>query len=396
VNSPVGLQYTSELVVERIGTSQRFRELEPEWVQLEQQSIPQPFNTFDWCWAWWETWHEQRFFIKDELLILAFRESNGRLQGIAPLVMTTRPGVGWFATREIQSFGIDPSLTELRSIIAARHQSFRIYATLLHYLRQRSHDWDWLALSGMMVDDELTRVVESLFAGVEQVKQVPNYVLDLPSSYAQFRASLPRNIKESLRKCQNSLKRANWVPSFRVLGSSADVDAGLTTFLRLHRARAAMTDTISHRDAFATERSRAFLVAVCHRFAARGRLRIFQLCINDIVVATRIGFACADTLYLYFSGFDPAYAQYSVMTTLLNEIIKRCIDAGLAQVNLSTGRDEAKLRWRPREILYRDVLITSPTLRGKAARDLARFAKRTLRGAFESSGVPDCLVRWRD
>ncbi|HEY5958680.1 MAG TPA: GNAT family N-acetyltransferase [Polyangiaceae bacterium] len=394
MNSPVGF-HSKRLSVDTLYTSEQFKALGPEWLELEATSQPQPFQSFDWCWVWWENWKAQRFFIRDELYIVTFREADGRLRGIAPLVRTTRPGVGWLSTREIQSFGADPNLTELRTIVASRGQLPRVYEALMHHFLERPRDWDWLTLSGLVEDDALTRVIEQSFVRVDWARQVPNYVLSLPDSYEAFRSSLSRNIKESLRKCQNSLKRAQLVPKFSVLSALDDVDAGLQTFYKLHHARSELTDTVHHRDAFAGERSRTFLREICRRLAARGRLRIFQLSIDGNVVATRIAFICQDALYLYFSGYDPKFRQFSVMTTLLAEAIKYAIESGLTQVNLSTGRDVAKLRWGPQEILYRDVHIVSPTFRGKAARQLSQLAKRTLQGAFDVTHVPECFVRWR-
>jgi len=50
---------------------------------------------------------------------------------------------------------------------------------------------------------------------------------------------------------------------------------------------------------------------------------------------------------------------------LVSEIIKWAINHGLRWVNLSTGNDQSKLRWKPSEIIYSDCMQVSPTLRGK-------------------------------
>jgi CelD/BcsL family acetyltransferase involved in cellulose biosynthesis len=82
-------------------------------------------------------------------------------------------------------------------------------------------------------------------------------------------------------------------------------------------------------------------------------VRIFQLRIASKIVATRIGFVVGDSLYLYYSGFDPQWARYSVMTTTVAEAIKYAIAQGLTTVNLSPAKDVSKTRWGPREISYR-------------------------------------------
>ena len=56
------------------------------------------------------------------------------------------------------------------------------------------------------------------------------------------------------------------------------------------------------------ERDRAFLSEFARDLAGRGELRIFRLLISGNVVATRLGFQCNDQIYLYYSGYDPAWA----------------------------------------------------------------------------------------
>jgi CelD/BcsL family acetyltransferase involved in cellulose biosynthesis len=228
------------------------------------------------------------------------------------------------------------------------------------------------------------------------LKDIPNYVVPLPGDFERLKSGLPRNIKESLRKCYNSLRRAGLSFEMKVLDRELELEAGLSNFLELHRARAEVQDTVPHRNAFSNERAREFLRVICRKFAAQGRLRIFQLLIEGRVVATRLAFVCQDTLYLYFSGYDPAYRQYSIMTTLLAEILRSAIETGFAAVNLSTGKDESKLRWRPTEVLYGDVLIVSPMRRSAIAHEITTYGKQKLHDMVVKHRVFDFLARRRD
>lgn len=55
------------------------------------------------------------------------------------------------------------------------------------------------------------------------------------------------------------------------------------------------------------------------------------------------------------------------MTTLMSETIKWAIDNGIRLVNLSTGKDLSKVRWRPAEIVYQNAMQIAPTFRGRLA-----------------------------
>ena len=221
-------------------------------------------------------------------------------------------------------------------------------------------------------------LVEEHFPNAKWLLDVSDYYLPLAPTWVEFKARLSRNIRESLRKCHNAPERDGISISHTVVQDVSDVAEAIDRFLYLHQARSELSGTIRHNDVFATESTRHFLVDVCQRFAARGALRIFQLSIAKQVVATRIGFIMGDSLYLYYSGYDPAYAKYSVMTTVVAEAIRWAIGEGLQTVNLSTGKDASKQRWGPEHIVYRNALVVSPSLRGKITHHTYSTVRRSL------------------
>jgi CelD/BcsL family acetyltransferase involved in cellulose biosynthesis len=104
-------------------------------------------------------------------------------------------------------------------------------------------------------------------------------------------------------------------------------------------------------------------------------VRLFQLNIDSQVVAMRIGFVVGGSLYLYYSGFDPAWSRYSVMTTALAEAIKYAIAQGIKTVNLSPTKDVSKTRWGPRQVDYQSAYQQNRRLRSRLARRAYMKAK---------------------
>jgi CelD/BcsL family acetyltransferase involved in cellulose biosynthesis len=125
----------------------------------------------------------------------------------------------------------------------------------------------------------------------------------------------------------------------------------------LHASRAAMEWGPKHPNFFATRPLREFLYDICDRLAARDVTRVFQLRVGSEVVASRIAFVVGDSVYLYYSGFDPAWAHYSVMTTTIVEAFKYAIANHLKTVNLSLNTEQSKLRWRPRLVEFQSALV---------------------------------------
>jgi CelD/BcsL family acetyltransferase involved in cellulose biosynthesis len=370
------------LTVEKIESLDALLGLEREWRGLESSSRSGlPFHTFDWCLAWWKHLREDKLGIRDVLFVRALRSREGELVAVAPLMITRRPAVGPLCIRHLQFFGADPNITEVRGVLAHPDRQLEAHRVLLAHLRDVSGAWDTLTLSGMPKEGELSDLAKNAYPNLEWTKETPDFVLTLAPTWEEFKGKLPRNIKESLRKCYNSLKRDGHDYSLEVTTTRGEVAAALDRFFFLHQARAELSGTVNHRNVFDASMARRFLTDVCERFADRDALRIFSLKIGDRVAAMRIGFVLGDSLYLYYSGFDPDFAKYSAMTTAVAEAIKYAIEQRFATVNLSTGNDVSKTRWNPAEVVFRQASIVSPSRRGELTHQVYRRARKAAEGA---------------
>ena len=352
------------MIIEKLDSLAALLALKEEWRALEVHS-GLPFASWDWAVAWWTQLREDKLGVKDSLFARAFRSDQGELVAVAPLLISRRPSVGPLCMRQLQFFGADPNITELRGMIALPEWRKEAHRALLAHVREEADHWDSMLLSGLPMDFDAAEL--SPFPEFHWGKQVSNFQLPLPATWDEFRAALPRNIKESLRKCVNAPKRDGLALKLVIAERPAEVEQALSQFFVFHRARALRADTVRHGDVFDTAEARWFLLDVCRRFAETGRLRIFQLVLDQRVVAVRIGFVVGEVLYLYYSGYDEAFAKYSVMTTTVAEAIKYAIASGFKTVNLSTGSDISKTRWNPLEVTTRQALLVSPSRRAEVA-----------------------------
>ena len=356
-----------KLVVERLPSPEAFRSIEQEWEALDRSLHPRtPFTSPIWNRLWWKHFGEQRLALRDEFFSHVVRDQQGALVAVAPMVITHRPGIGMLGVRNLQFFGADANVTELRGPVCREDDQPEVVHALLAMFRERANDWDWLHWYGIRERPETWAII-ARGGELQKGEGNPDYVLQLPETWDAFRAGLSRNIKESLRKCYNSLKRDGHAFVFRAVEEPAPVRAAIERFFALHSARANVDTNVRHGDVFGSSRAREFLLDVAQENAERGAMRVFQLEIAGKVVATRIGFALGSELYLYFSGYDPEWGKYSVMTTVVAEAIKWAIEHGFKVVNLSPGSDVSKLRWGPQEILFGTALQLSERRRGRVA-----------------------------
>ncbi len=365
------------LYIETITSERALSLLEPEWVALERSSgNTLPFRTFDWAACWWLHLREDRLALKDSLALLAVRASDGRLVGVAPLMLTERPSVGPIRARCLQFIGADPNITEIRGALCEPSLERECYAATHAELVRLLPGLDWVCWTG--IDDRHGAPEALRTADVEWGDGVSCYTLDLPATWEELRGSRPSNLKESLRKCYRSLQREGLDLRVEVVTEEASVAPALEDVFRLHAARSAMPGTVRHNDVFQDAACRAFVADVCRRFAARGRLRIFRLHVGGALAATRVAFVLGGSMYLYYSGFDPAYAKHGVATTIVAEAIRRAIGERLSSINLSSGKDQSKVRWRPTEIPFREALLISPTALGRAKYGVISAAGRAM------------------
>jgi CelD/BcsL family acetyltransferase involved in cellulose biosynthesis len=371
-HDPTGHDPTG-LTVQVAEDPEALQSLRPDYERLHHLTgNTLPFALHEWHTAWCAHFLAAHKHIRSRMMIHAVRDQAGYCVGIVPLVRTSR-GIGPLRITSIELLGADPALTEIRAPLIAPGYELRTARALHQSLLSRGC-FHWIQWDG--VGMELAEALATT-AGAPLRWQRPllDYVLDLPPTWDELRSRLKRNIRESIRHCYNSLKREGLGFELRVAHEPPQITEALGRFFRLHALRAARRDTIRHPDCFAGSVARGFLLEVCERLAQRGAARIFELLINGEVVASRIGFVVGSSLYLYYSGYDPRFSRYGVMTTTLVEAIKHAIAGGLNAVNLSVGTDDSKCRWAPRAVAFAQAVQTSPSYFGRVAWEIYRCAR---------------------
>jgi CelD/BcsL family acetyltransferase involved in cellulose biosynthesis len=365
---------------ERIAESDLNDSLIAEWDALHGRISPStPFTSPRWNILWWQHHRSKRLSGRDELCLLVVRDARNALVAVAPMMFTRRPSVGPVRVNILRCFGADPNVTELRGLVCQPDNEVEAFEAVRNYLSARLLPSDWVEW-GALRRENWTKAVRKLPGGANASSQeIDGYHLELPATWEELRSSRSRNIKESIRRCYNSLRRDGFTPELRVVQSPQETPEALETFFRLHSIRSHAANTVAHPDVFRKANDRAFLTDYALQLSHAGQLRIFQLLIGGNVVATRLGFQFNDEIYLYYSGYDLTWSKYSVMTTLLVEAIKWAIDQRLRVVNLSTGTDVSKLRWSPIATRYCALTEVLPGRRANLSFSTYQHAQRLAR-----------------
>ncbi|MFZ4529388.1 MAG: GNAT family N-acetyltransferase [Undibacterium curvum] len=327
-----------------------FDALADAWRGLEVQVADLlPFQTYDWNRVWWTSFAQRTGWRKDELLICALF-SGQDLVAVLPLTNAYVGTHHFHLYRYVRPFGADPNLTELRLPLCLPAYRERVLQCWEEISREELFG---LTEFQLVQDAHSARHFLQTHHALHALtsREIPNFVLHLGTDWDSFKSQLKRNIKESLRRCYNSLKRDQLEPEFCVLQGREQILPLLPLFYQLHGMRAAASDTVQHPDYFAAPRHRALLEALLDSpFSERCLLLALKL--NGKIVALRLAFRMEQQVYLYYSGYDLNYGQYSVMTTLVAETIQWAIRCGIPAINLSVGEDVSKTRWGPEQVDY--------------------------------------------
>ena len=352
------------LTVERLQGPEALGDITAEWDLLDRQTSPRtPFTSPSWIIPWWRHFSRCReTLLRHEFFCHVVRSDGGRLVAVAPLMRTSVPGIGPPVMRMLQFFGADPALTEIRGVICRLEDQLPVVEALVGHFLARRNEWDVFCWTGLRYPVDTYCALRPTCAFTAR-EDLPDFVVELPKSWNDLCLKVSSNMRKNLRKCYEFLERDGFAVALRVTERPGDVEAAMARFLALHAARADAVGLIYHPDKFARARERGFLGDYLRGAADRGELRIFELEIGGAVVASRVAFLIGSDLYLYFAGYDPAWKNYSVMTVLMTEVFKWSLAHGVERVNLSTGRDQSKERWKPREVLFGNAVQISPTWR---------------------------------
>jgi CelD/BcsL family acetyltransferase involved in cellulose biosynthesis len=374
--------FTAPLTVELFDDMAAIRALTPDYERLYQVTgNTLPYATQEWHLAWCEHLLIRAPHISQRPLFCVLRNGDGTCIAIVPLIHTHRR-LGPLKVGTLALVGADPSITEIRNpLIEPGYEHATVRA--LHERLVTIPGWDWIQWNG--VSAVLAEAL-SLETSPQWYETLDDYELDLPAAWPQLLATLGRNMRRSLRRSHDSLGRDGHTFEFVVARDCVEVRSALNRFLQLHTLRARMAWGPTHPDLFASHSLRAFLYGVCDQLAARDAVRVFQLRIADAVVASRIGFVIGDSLYLYHSGFDPAWARYAVMTTTMAEVVRYAIAGSLRSVNLSLIGEQSKLRWHPRRVDFYSALVHRDSVR-------SRIACRAYRLIISGSTAPTRLLK---
>jgi CelD/BcsL family acetyltransferase involved in cellulose biosynthesis len=304
--------------------SESLPSLRDEWIDLHTAArAPGPFQRPEWHEAWLRNFGEGV-----QPVFLAVRHGED-LVGVAALAM------GEGVAMELG----DPHVRDYGGPLARAGFENDVVLALLDWVAEDMTPV--LECSGVRANDPLLPFFRAEAADngwdllVETEANAP--VASLPRTWDEFVASLSKHDRHELRRKLRNLEASGDL-SYAATSDLGAIERDLGRLFQFMRA--------SHegKGRFLTPRMEAFFRDLAAAFAPPGLMRLGTLRLDGEPVAMLFTFEDADGVYLYNSGFDPAYGHLAVGLLSKALAIRDAIERGKTRFDFLRGDEDYKKR----------------------------------------------------
>jgi CelD/BcsL family acetyltransferase involved in cellulose biosynthesis len=320
-----------------ITTLEEMESLAGAWNALLDESASHvPFLRHEYLRAWWQTrgggeWQQA------ELAIVAAHQ-DGQLIGIAPL-FTSRNRQGEEALLLLGSIEVSDYL----DVIARPGDLPAFLGGLLPYLASLSSPkWQVLDLNNLL-DNSPTLLALAKAAGdvgwsYQQECLQHSPFISLPGDWENYLAGIDKKQRHEIRRKMRRLEESGLPVNWYILKDKANLAAGIDTFM-------ALMSQEPQKAAFLTQPMRDFMANVINCAFDEGCLCLAFLEIGGEKAAAYLNFDYLNRLWVYNSGVDHRFKDYSPGWVLLGYLLRWANENQYKEFDFMRGDEEYKYRF---------------------------------------------------
>jgi CelD/BcsL family acetyltransferase involved in cellulose biosynthesis len=189
----------------------------------------------------------------------------------------------------------------------------------------------------------LAPLAESRGYHVETIKENVSFEMDLPTSFDEYLAGLSTKQRHEVRRKLRRLNEEGTV-EFRFIDGGEGVPTAMDTFFKM------FVESRRDKADFMTEKMALFFRLLADTMGRLGLLKLGVLELDGRPLAEIMCFDYQDCIYLYNSGYNPAYVSLSA--GLLSKVlaIKDSIEKGRKRFDFLKGAETYKSHLGGREV----------------------------------------------
>ena len=373
-----------------ITREEEFLALELVWRELFDASDDiSPFSTWEWATTWWRHYYPSltKGGMRIRLHVLCVHAAGGQIIAIAPLYYAAprNSSARLTSLRPIGSrlSGYQEDLTEEPVLLMRRGYEAEALTRLFEHLADRSgkskHDYFVLRLFERAEPSKFQSRLNALKRRLLLLKEetLPSQIAVLPETWELYRRSLSKSMRDNTNYYPRLLTRRGHAWTVETLEEPDAVEQAAGDLIRLHRMRSESDRGIKHTCHIPTELQAAFLKDALKTLAARKMAAIHLLKIDGEAVAALAVLRHARTISIYYSGFDPAWYDYSPVTVLTIQALRVAMENGYDTADFLPGTFDWKERWgaaSPWSMVQYSFLLARPGAFLRAAWDFGQRA----------------------
>jgi CelD/BcsL family acetyltransferase involved in cellulose biosynthesis len=293
---------------------------------LAQAAAPIPFVTPAFQRVWLKHFQGER-----ALRILTARDGE-RLIGIAPMLIDGERGdraefVGHYSICDYMDALVTPGFeTEFFTSMLQALGGDGVRTIELRGLRASSPSLAAIAAAAPGAGFSIEREDEAISPNVE-----------LPAAWDDYLATLSKKDRHELRRKLRRLDSAGGDVALKIVTEPEEASAMLDSLFHLMRISSHHKEEFLDRPGMET-----FFRDMTAAMAADGMLRFYFLTFDGEAVASVLNFDLGGQLYMYNSGYDPAYSHYAVGLMSKTLLIRDAIESGRHCVDFLRGDENYK------------------------------------------------------
>jgi CelD/BcsL family acetyltransferase involved in cellulose biosynthesis len=307
-----------------------------DWNLLLEESISHvPFLRYEYLETWWQTrggdeWPEA------ELAIITAEDQSG-LIGVAPLFLAEREG-----KRSLLLLG-SIEISDYLDIIS-RERDLRDFLTgLMDFLKgDFPMKWNSLDFYNILEDSPSLDVFQQAAAGkglkteISQLQHSP--FIPLPGDWETYLSGLDKKQRHEIRRKLRRVEEAGDAVKWYIVEDGEALESELAAFMKL---------MVNDEDKakFLTPAMREHMQQTSRCAFEAGCLQLAFLEVQGEKAAGYLSFDYLDKLWIYNSGLDWKFSEYSPGWVLLANLIRNAIEAGRTEFDFMRGNEDYKYRF---------------------------------------------------
>jgi CelD/BcsL family acetyltransferase involved in cellulose biosynthesis len=307
-----------------------------EWNTLLDESISHvPFLRYEYLYIWWQTrgggeWPEA------ELAIIT-AEEDGRLIGIAPLFLAAHDG-----RQELLILG-SIEVSDYLDLIVREEDLNRFVDGILEFLLgMQDLNWERFDLYNLLDGSPSLNALEqaAMKKGLafESTRLQHSPFIPLPGDWETYLAGIDKKQRHEIRRKMRRVEEAGTVVRWYIVEDGSTLEAETNTFISL-------MENDDDKLKFLTEKMREHIHLTVSCAFDSGCLQMAFLEVNGEKAAGYLSFDYLGRMWIYNSGLDWKFSEYSPGWVLLGNLIRWAIESGHKEFDFMRGDEDYKYRF---------------------------------------------------